>query len=684
MEHNKLRSISSISSVLIFLCLAVSILISDVADASRTIVRTRQGEKIGSYKNSFALLVGVSDYTKGWPDLEQIPMELNRVENILKEQGFTVERISDPDAEEMEVAFNDFIDAHGYEPENRLLFYYSGHGYTMDNGSRGFLVPTDAPDPRKSPRDFKRKALDMNQILSWSRQIDAHHALFLFDSCFSGVIFKQKDLPATPPHITKLTARPVRQFITAGSAGESVPAKSTFTPAFVDAIKHSLGDLNKDGYVSGTELGLHLQTIVSRCTSQSPQYGKIKDYNLSRGDFIFKVAGGEPPPFPQPSIGSIRINTRPSRANIYIDNQFKGQAPLDITGVSSGEHQVLATLDGYTSKEKKVAVHKGRMATITVELEPAKTRGRLFVRPSPGNARVRIMNIPDKYYDGIDLDPGRYQIKVSSPGYITKSPWVEIGTSGTASGGIDLYVELEEEAAPPGPGPDPTLGQVWKEPVTGMEFIWVPGGEFMMGSNAGDSDEKPVHKIHLDGFWMGKYEVTQGQWQQIMGNNPSSFKKGNDFPVEQVSWNDANSFIKKLNNRAEQIFSLPLEAQWEYAARSGGKNQKYSGGDDVNHFAWYDKNSSNSTHKVGTKMSNDLGIHDMSGNVWEWCQDIYAKDAYKKHSSNNPLYAQSGSNRVNRGGGWFSRPTNVRCANRGGDTPGSRGSDLGFRLLRIN
>jgi len=223
-----------------------------------------------------------------------------------------------------------------------------------------------------------------------------------------------------------------------------------------------------------------------------------------------------------------------------------------------------------------------------------------------------------------------------------------------------------------------------REHVTGMEFVWVPGGCFNMGSNHGDSDEKPVHNVCLDGFWMGKYEVTQGQWQKIMGNNPSSFKKGNDFPVESVSWKDANAFIKRLNSRTGNTFSLPSEAQWEYSARSGGKNQKYSGGDDVNRFAWYTSNSGGSTHKVGTKTSNDLGIYDMSGNVWEWCQDIYAKDAYKKHSSKNPIYAQSGSDRVRRGGSWFNSPANVRCASRYRNTPDNRYSFLGFRLLRTN
>jgi len=235
-----------------------------------------------------------------------------------------------PNAKEMETAFKEFIDAYGYEFTNRLLFFYSGHGYTLDDGDRGFLVPADAPDRRVNLLDFKRKSLDMNLILAWCRGIDAHHALFLFDSCFSGVIFKQKALPAKPPQITKLTARPVRQFIMAGSAGEPVPAKSTFTPAFVDAIEHGLGDLDKDGYVSGTELGLYLQAIVPQYSpNQTPQYGKITDYNLSCGDFIFKVAGGE---LLQP--GSIRVSSQPSGAKILLNNSFKGHVPIDIKGVA--------------------------------------------------------------------------------------------------------------------------------------------------------------------------------------------------------------------------------------------------------------------------------------------------------------------------------------------------------------
>ena len=167
-----------------------------------------------------------------------------------------------------------------------------------------------------------------------------------------------------------------------------------------------------------------------------------------------------------------------------------------------------------------------------------------------------------------------------------------------------------------------------------------------------------------------------------MGNNPSRFKKGNKFPVECVSWNDAKEFIKKFNSRTGYMFSLPSEAQWEYAARSGGKNQKYSGGDDVDRFAWYGSNSGGSTHEVGTKAPNDFGIHDMSGNVWEWCEDIYAGDAYKKHSNNNPIYTLSGSARVYRGGSWFHDPADVRCADRRRGSPDVRGQRFGLSFAQ--
>lgn len=231
-------------------------------------------------------------------------------------------------------------------------------------------------------------------------------------------------------------------------------------------------------------------------------------------------------------------------------------------------------------------------------------------------------------------------------------------------------------------GPEP--GESWTEPVTGMKFVRVPKGCYMMGSNAGESHEKPVHKVCLDGFWMGRYEVTQGQWKKIMGQNPSFNKKGGDYPVEKVSWNDAKVFIKKMNRQSGNQFQLPSEAQWEYAARSGGRDQTYAGGENRDKLAWHGGNSGRRTHPVGTKAPNGLGIYDMSGNVWEWCEDVYIGNAYSNHEKKNPLVTSGGSDRVDRGGSWNSNPLYCRAAVRYRVGPGSTYSDLGFRLIRTD
>ncbi len=221
------------------------------------------------------------------------------------------------------------------------------------------------------------------------------------------------------------------------------------------------------------------------------------------------------------------------------------------------------------------------------------------------------------------------------------------------------------------------VGDEWIEPITGMVFMWVPGGCFMMGNSIEKSAEMPGHRVCLDDFWMSKYEVTQGQWEKVMGSNPSEFKNnGKDCPVEQVSWNDCQDFIKKIGGK----FSLPTEAQWEYAARSGGKNEIYSGGNDIDQVAWYSNNSGTKTHKVGTKTPNSFGIYDMSGNVWEWCQDW--KGDYLIEEVKNPTGPVSGSFRIIRGGGWYSRPDWVRSTDRGRYEPEFCYLILGFRLVR--
>ena len=222
-----------------------------------------------------------------------------------------------------------------------------------------------------------------------------------------------------------------------------------------------------------------------------------------------------------------------------------------------------------------------------------------------------------------------------------------------------------------------------------MAFVWVPGGCFLMGcgSWAGNcyDNEKPVHEVCVDGFLMGMFEVTQGQWQKVMGGNYSSFNKGDDYPVNNISWNDAQKFIRRLSvlNKNRYQFRLPTEAEWEYACRSGGKPETYSGGSRIDLVAWYNGNSASRTHRVGTKSPNGLGLYDMSGNVCEWCEDWYEKDFYSKSSKNNPECEESSSGyRVLRGASWNNPPMDLRCGNRNRFLPGWQ-STHGFRLIRL-
>ena len=214
-------------------------------------------------------------------------------------------------------------------------------------------------------------------------------------------------------------------------------------------------------------------------------------------------------------------------------------------------------------------------------------------------------------------------------------------------------------------------------------MVYVEGGTFTMGATAEQKkttkSEKPTHSVTLSSFYIGKYEVTQSLWKAVMGSNPSRFE-GDNLPVERVSWNDCQTFLRKLNAMTGQNFRLPTEAEWEFAARGGNRNRgyQYSGSNVLSDVAWYDDNSGSKTHNVGTKAPNELGIYDMSGNVWEWCQDWYGD--YHGYSQTNPTGPSSASGRVNRGGSWYNYARYCRVAVRGSYAPDGRGSDLGLRL----
>ena len=214
-----------------------------------------------------------------------------------------------------------------------------------------------------------------------------------------------------------------------------------------------------------------------------------------------------------------------------------------------------------------------------------------------------------------------------------------------------------------------------------FKMIFVQGGTFQMGSNDYDS-EKPIHSVTLSDFYIGETQVTQGLWKAVMGDNPSYFKKGDNYPVEDVSWDDImNKFIPELNRITKKNFRLPTEAEWEYAARGGQHHStyKYSGSDKLSEVAWYNEDwGIGSTHPVKNKKPNELGIYDMSGNVWEWCQDWYG--SYNEQDEKDPQGPSSGSLRVLRGGSLNSNALSCRVSNRGYSYPDGRDGRCGLRL----
>jgi formylglycine-generating enzyme required for sulfatase activity len=213
-------------------------------------------------------------------------------------------------------------------------------------------------------------------------------------------------------------------------------------------------------------------------------------------------------------------------------------------------------------------------------------------------------------------------------------------------------------------------------------FVKIPAGEFLMGSENGLDNEKPAHRVKISrGFEIGKYEVTQAQWEALMGSNPSRFK-GADLPVEQVSWEDAQAFIQVMNTKNDGYeYRLPTEAEWEYAARAGTTGD-YGGTGNLSEMGWYGESSGGRTHSVGTKKANAWGLHDMHGNVWEWCQDQYDKYYYRNSPATDPQGPGTGSMRVCRGGCWSYSADRCKSTSRAHPTPDARYDIIGFRLVR--
>ena len=349
---------------------------------------------------------------------------------------------------------------------------------------------------------------------------------------------------------------------------------------------------------------------------------------------------------------TLTIKYSPITASVLVDNKFiKGSDGVANTSLPIGQHSYIIACDGYESEEGMVKLKASAPSNLQITL----------------SKEVASMNQTSK-----TAIPQQTQTQQPIAQPQSVSTTASLSTSSTSLNAVGSS----------------TSGSVITIPVkdgVNIEMVKVEAGSFNMGATPEMKKpyywEKPVHRVTLtNDYYIGKYEVTQALWQAVMGSNPSGFK-GDNLPVEKVSWNECQDFISKFNAMTGKRFRLPTEAEWEFAARGGNKSRgyQYSGSKTIGDVAWYKDNSGHKTHAVGTKQPNELGIYDMTGNVWEWCQDWYG--SYGDSPRINPMGAVSGSYRVRRGGSWYDSAGFCRSSYRDYFTPDYRNYNLGFRLV---
>ncbi|MFH0801630.1 MAG: SUMF1/EgtB/PvdO family nonheme iron enzyme [bacterium] len=696
---------------------------------SRSVIVRLKGEdgaakEVKLYSGSYALLIGVSNYTAGWPRLPGVKKDLEDVEKILKKQGFEVFILRDPDSIQLKAKIESFVSEYGYDTENRLLIYFAGHGHTekLPTGvEMGYIVPADAPRPDRDRKTFFARALDMQLFDGYAKRIQSKHALFVFDSCFSGSIFAM--IRAVPTDITYKTQKPVRQFITSGSAEEAVPDKSVFKEQFVAGIGGE-ADANGDSYVTGAELGNFLETNVVNYSNncQHPQYGKIRDPNLDKGDFVFELrkeekVGASPLPLPKnwkpsselpakeyepvlPSgsgadLSDLKMEAEKNKEakekekSVWADWQKRFQGDVS-------EAKALESDPNLSAASKKRAWEK--ILSAYVEDNPLSAEDENLRQYAEG----RISALDEKIAEAERLAEEKRQAKEARNAEAERKAedrrqaeeerQVEAARKAAAKKAASSSAASRPQQVAMG-----TMPSVITNAKDGSELIMIPAGEFIMGSNDYE-DEKPPHRVYLSAYYIGKYEVTNEQFAKFInatgynarGSWKNYYNSGTaDHPVVCVSWNDAQAYCKWASLR------LPTEAEWEKAAR-GTDGRKYPWGDewDEGRCNWFQGPQlpgivsiyqGRGPLSVGSfsSGSSPYGCLDMAGNVWEWCADWYGEKYYSQSLSSDPQGPSSGSYRVLRGGSWGDDGTiNLRCANRLRNRLDNWSGNNGFRVAR--
>jgi len=606
------------------------------------------------YSQRHALLIGASNYNNGWDTLRGVATDIGLVKTMLEGLGFNVVVKMDPDHNELKDAYTNFIGDFDTDGENCLLFYFAGHGCTLPIRGKemGYILPVDCPKigkDEKHRKEFLSRALPMEQIQIYAKQITSKHALFLFDACFAGSIFDNMRGRPADEVIQKKVKQPVRQFITSGDETETVPDNSVFREQLIEGLNGE-ADNNSDGYVTGRELGFFLTEGIPAVSKNTlhPQSGMMKESGFDKGDFIFALnssSGTDGAAF-----GRLELTTQ-TEGNLFIDNTFLkplvtdsayvfdeinvGSHTLKLTREESGETPVIKNFYITPNQSTPVlikATHTGPSLNFP---DVAPVKGGMFNMGSPrGDSDEKPVHMVTLN----DFAMGKYEVTVNQFMKFVKE--VNYQTDAEKNGGSYIW-----------------NGSLW-EKRNGVNWRCDAVGNIL----------------------------TPDQYNQ---------------PVIHVSWNDANEYCRWLSRARGATYRLPTEAEWEFAA-GGSKGFTYSWGPEAPlgkkggnvadesaknlgiSFFWEAYNDTFPlTAPVGSFSANDAGLFDMTGNVWEWCSDWYADDYYSKSPFYNPRGPESGVFHVIRGGSCLDQPTQQRVQERlRVDAAPKR--CVGFRVVKEN
>lgn len=606
-----------------------------------------------------ALVIGNDSYSRV-ESLRNARADAKAMARALEAAGFRVSLALDQDQNGMKAVLRRFKASIAGGDE--AVFFYAGHGVEL--GGVNYLLPTDIRDD--SDDQLQDDAIPLQRVLNDLAQQKPKFSLAIIDACRDDP-FKGSGRNVGSRGLAPVSAVTGQMVIYSAGAGQKAldrlseadkSPNGVFTRVLVKAME-------REG-VSVQDLVGNVREEVARLAASVGREQVPAAYDQVIGKFYFRRGTQSVSPTPIP-----------------------GGRDVDFSDLETAQGQEFAARQRWDVQQKAMQASFNKARTLNATPEIAIQAWERFLGAyaddnpySSEDERLRTDAM------ALLLAARERAARLSATPVVPKaSIWDEFDFSQPVPKAQSTGSQPKPPPASASRAPDSTVaGSSFRDCDECPEMVVLAGGSYLMGSpdGKGSGDERPQHRVNVQRFALGKYEVTQGQWRAVMGSNPSYYKNcGDDCPVENVSWEDAQSYVKKLNQKVGGMqYRMPSESEWEYGCRGGAGQEEYCGGDDLEAVAWYVKNSGDTTHRVGTKRGNGYGLHDMSGNVWEWTQDCYAESYAGAPTDGSAVMGSNCARRVARGGSWGNILPRVRSASRNGYAPSWRFDFLGFRVAR--